>query len=196
MTLLTDAERQDLRDAMRRTAVALRGAGIPFALCGGYAAFARGGPEPHHDVDFVIRPDDADRAREVLAQAGLELREPAEDWLFKAYYRDALVDVIYVLGGEPVGGRLLDGADDMEVLAVRMPVLRATDVVGSKIVMLSEHDCDFSSLLPIVRALREQVDWQVVRRRVDGNPYAESFLYLTDRLGVTEVPVPEPDTPS
>lgn len=194
MTLLSQEQRDHLRDAVRLAAVALREAEIPYALCGGYAAFARGGPEPHHDVDFVIRPGDADQAREALAKSGLELREPAEDWLFKAYHHDALVDIIYVLGGERVDDRLLEAAEVMEVLAVRMPVLRATDVVASKIACLAEHDCDFSHLLPIVRALREQVDWQHVRERVDRNPYAEAFLYLTDRLGVTSLPVPSPDT--
>jgi len=185
VTLLTEDERAALRDAVRLSAVALRDANIPFALCGGYAAFARGGPEPHHDVDFVIRPQDADLAREALAGAGLVLREPAEDWLFKAYHQEALVDVIHVLGGEPVADQLLDRADEMEVLAVRMPVLTATDVIGSKVVALAEHDCNFSALLPIVRALREQVDWEQVRARGKGNPYAEAFLFLTDRLGVT-----------
>lgn len=188
-------EREHLRDAVRLGAVALREAGIPYALCGGYAAFARGGPEPSHDVDFVIQAQDADQAREALSKAGLELREPAEDWLFKAYHHEALVDIIYVLGGEPVDADMLASAEQIEVLAVRMPVLRATDVVASKIACLAEHDCDYSHLLPIVRALREQVDWEYVRRRVDGNPYAEAFLYLTDRLGVTSLPVPEPGTP-
>src|SRR5918998_1502117 len=79
VTLLTEDERAELRDAVRLSAVALRDAGIPFALCGGYAVFALGGPEPHHDADFVIRPQDADLAREAPAEAGLELREPAGD---------------------------------------------------------------------------------------------------------------------
>jgi hypothetical protein len=192
---LSPEEREHLRDAVRLGAVALREAGIPYALCGGYAAFARGGPEPNHDVDFVIRAHDADQAREALSKAGLELREPAEDWLFKAYHHDALVDIIYVLGGEPVDEEMLASAEQIEVLAVRMPVLQATDVVASKIACLAEHDCNYSHLLPIVRALREQVNWEYVRRRVDGNPYAEAFLYLTDRLGVTSLPVPEPGTP-
>ncbi|AEG42861.1 hypothetical protein [Isoptericola variabilis] len=162
MAHLTRDEREHLRDAVRLSAVALREAGIQYALCGGYAAFARGGPEPSHDVDFVIRAEDADTAREALSKAGLELREPAEDWLFKAYHHEALVDVIYVLGGEPVDERLLEAAETMEVLAVRVPVLQATDVVASKVACLAEHDCDYSHLLPIVRALREQVNGRYV----------------------------------
>jgi len=182
---LTAEERDDLRDAVRLAAVALRDAGVGFALCGGYAAFARGGPEPSHDADFVVRPQDVDAAREALAAAGLDLHEPAEDWLFKAYHRGELIDLIHVLGGAPVDDRLLARADEMEVLAVRMPVLDATDVVASKLAALAEHDCDFGALLPVIRALREQVDWVRVRGTVEGNPYAESFLHLTDRLSIT-----------
>lgn len=185
MTDLGEEERAALRDAVRLGAVTLREAGVPFALCGGYAAFARGAPEPDHDVDFVLRPQDAGRAREALHEAGLDVVEPAEDWLFKAFHRGALVDLIVELGGAPVDDDLLATADEQEVLAVRMPVLPPTLVLGSKIAALAEHDCDYGALLPAVRALREQVDWTAVREHVAGNPYAETFLVLTDRLGVT-----------
>jgi hypothetical protein len=33
-------------------------------------------------------------------------------------------------------------------------------------------------------AVREQVDWDVVRRRTDGSPYAAAFMTLVERLGV------------
>ena len=43
-----------LQDGLRRAAVALTEAGVPFALVGGYAAWARGAPEPSHDADLAI----------------------------------------------------------------------------------------------------------------------------------------------
>jgi hypothetical protein len=52
---------------------------------------------------------------------------------------------------------------------------------------LDEHYCDFSRLLPVARALREQVDWDSVRRDVAGNDFAVVFLELLQRLGVVEV---------
>ena len=51
--------RDGLREALKRVAVALKESGAPFALAGGYAAWARGGPEPEHDVDFAIAEADA-----------------------------------------------------------------------------------------------------------------------------------------
>ena len=73
-------DRAALQDALRLTAVALEDAGIPFALVGGYAAWARGAPEPSHDADFAVREQDVPRAREAIAAAGLELVDPPENW--------------------------------------------------------------------------------------------------------------------
>ncbi len=72
----------------------------------------------------------------------------------------------------------------LPVLSVQMPVLQATDIVVTKLMALDEHYCDFSRMLPVARALREQVDWESVRREVGGNPFAEVFLELLDRLEV------------
>jgi hypothetical protein len=60
-----------LRDAMTKVATTLKGANVPFALSGGYASWARGGPEPTHDVDFVILSDDVPHALRVLEGTGL-----------------------------------------------------------------------------------------------------------------------------
>jgi hypothetical protein len=49
---------------------------------------------------------------------------------------------------------------------------------------LDEHYCDFSRMLPVARALREQVDWTDVEKAVAGNDFAVVFLQLLDRLGV------------
>lgn len=178
-------EREALHEGLRLTAVALAGAGIPYALCGGYAAWARGAPEPEHDADFVVREEDVDTARAAVAAAGLEVVDPAEDWLFKAYHRGALVDVLFRMVGEPVDAELLERAETLEVLAVRMPVLTATDVLSAQARVLNEHYCDLGRLLPNARALREQVDWDRMRAECAGNPYAGAFLHLLDELDIS-----------
>jgi hypothetical protein len=173
-----------LRTALKRVAVTLKQAGIPFALGGGYAAWARGGPEPDHDVDFLVAPEDAERAEEALAAAGLRVEHPPEDWLFKVYDGDAMVDIIHRMHAEPVRHAVLDSAEEMEVLSVVMPVLGATELLVEKLSALDEHTCDFSALLPVARALREQVDWAHLREAVSQNDFAVAFVVLLDRLGV------------
>ncbi|MBO3088294.1 nucleotidyltransferase family protein [Cellulomonas dongxiuzhuiae] len=184
----TPDDRAALQDGLRRTAVALLDAEIPFALVGGYAAWARGAPEPSHDADFAVAEDDVDAARAALAAAGLDVQQPAENWLFKAYHHGQLIDVIFRMVGEPVTREQLAQADQLEVLAVRMPVLPATDIISAKMRVLGEHYCDFTWLLPMARALREQIDWDRVREEIDGQPYARAFMFLADELGLTGHP--------
>src|SRR3954447_9870700 len=86
---------QPLRVAMKKVATALKGANVPFALSGGYASWARGGPEPSLDVDFVLLADDVPHALQVLDAAGLRVVEPPEDWLGKGYDGDAALHLLF-----------------------------------------------------------------------------------------------------
>jgi hypothetical protein len=182
----TDEQRDLVRDLLKRTAVALKQSDVPFALCGGYAAWVRGAPEPDHDADFLVPAVEAERAASALAEAGLPVTEPAEDWLVKVATGDALVDVLWRTCGKPVETDLIERAETLPVLSVQMPVLAATDILTTKLMALDEHYCDFSRLLPAARAMREQVDWAVVRREVTGNDFAVVFLVLLERLGIVD----------
>lgn len=174
-----------LLNTLKRVATGLKRAGVSFALGGGYAVYARGGPKSEHDVDFVLREDDVERALDVLAQEGLRPVRPPEDWLVKVYDRDRIVDLIYRLNGRPVD-EFLNKADAMEVGSVQMPVLSATALVTSRLRALTEHNCDFGAVLPMVRALREQVDWDEVRADTEESAYAQAFLVLGERLNLID----------
>src|SRR5438876_11720588 len=81
---------------MRKAAGALRDAEIPFALAGSVAVYAFGGPDTDHDVDFLVKPSDADRALKALAEAGFHVHKPPEGWLYKALDpQGAQIDVIF-----------------------------------------------------------------------------------------------------
>ena len=179
------ARNDELRDALKRAASALKAQGPEFALAGSYALWVHGAPEPVHDVDFVVAEDDADIAAKTLEEAGFRIDRPPEDWLFKACTGSVVVDVLHRLNGVPVQAATIDNADDVEVLAIAMPVLAPTLVVAEKLSSLNEHHCDFAALLPGVRAVREQVNWNQVRERTADNDFAAAFLVLTDRLGIT-----------
>jgi len=80
--------------SLKKAVAALREAEVPFLLGGGLAVWARGGPETRHDLDLVVKPEDADRALAVLADAGMRPEKPPEEWLHKAWDGDVLIDVI------------------------------------------------------------------------------------------------------
>ncbi len=163
---------------------ALREAQIPFALAGGIASWARGGPPREHDLDFFVRPEDADRALSALVDAGMSPEKPPEGWLYKAYDGDVMVDLIFEPASGPVTDEELERAQELEVQATRMRVLAPTDILATKLLALKEHDVDYDSVLEISRALREQVDWDDLRRRTAHSAYAKAFFTLVEELGV------------
>ena len=187
---MSGEEQSQLREALKRVAVSLKQSGIPFALIGGYAVWARGGPEPEHDVDFMVAEEDAAAAAEWLASDGFQVVQPPEDWLFKVYTgapdrpESAMVDIIFRDAGHPATREVVQEADEFEVLSVQMPVLSATELMVHKLAALDEHWCDFGRLLPVARSLREQVDWARVRRESSENDFAVAFLFLVERLRI------------
>jgi hypothetical protein len=177
-------EPKELLQTVTRVSNALRDAGVRFALTGGCAIYARGGPAPWHDVDILVRPDDVGSAIDALRSWGLSPAETPEDWLAKAYDGDRLVDVIHRPNECRVTDEMLDQATEVRVGPVSAPVVPATHLVTDKLLVLGPHRCDMTGLLAIVRALREQIDWRSVRRQTEHSPYAEAFLLLVDRLGI------------
>jgi hypothetical protein len=107
--------------------------------------YARGGPLPTHDVDFLVLADDVTRATDALADAGLRIEQPALDWLIKAYDGERLVDLIHHPVGRPVTPEILDRSSELEVAALRMPVASATDLMVFKLLTYREHECDFGN---------------------------------------------------
>jgi predicted nucleotidyltransferase len=183
--MASDAKMDDLLNAMKHGAAVLRDHDIGFALAGGTAVYARGGPESGHDVDFIIKPDDAERALKALAEHGWRCERPPEGWLVKVFdERDAMIDLIYAPNHAPVDDEMLERATTLEVYAIEMKVMSVTDVLATKLLALKEHEVDYDSVLEVARACREQIDWDVLRERTGDWPYAKAFFTLAEELGL------------
>jgi hypothetical protein len=174
---------ETLLTSMRTAAAALRDAEIPYALAGSMAVYARGGPDTDHDVDFLIKHEDAVRALEALEAAGFTTEKPPEGWLYKAFGPGGeMVDLIFRPASGLVDDDLLDRAEELEVFAIHMPVLTATDVLATKLLALREHELDLAPTIEIARSLREQIDWVELRELTASSPYAKAFFTLADEL--------------
>jgi hypothetical protein len=175
-----------LLHTLTRVVNALQEADVPFAVAGGCAVYAHGGPATDHDVDILVKPPDAARARQVLVHAGLRAADPAEDWLIKAYDGDVLVDLIFQPNQRPVTDALLARATRIRIGPATAPVIPATDLMIDKLMVLEPHRLDFTGLLHIARELREQVDWVRVRAEASVSPYARAFIGLLEDLHITD----------
>jgi hypothetical protein len=178
----------ELIEAMKSAAAALREAEVPFMLGGGMAAWARGGPPTDHDVDLLLRERDAERALEALETAGMRGERPPEGWLLKAWDGDVLVDLIFRPSGGPVDDAYFERATELEVVALPLLVASTDDVLATKLLAMTEQDPDYRPVLEIARALREQIDWEHLRERVDESPFGAAFFTLAERLRILPAP--------
>jgi nucleotidyltransferase DUF2204 len=176
----------ELLDAMKRAAGVLQDTGIPFVLGGGLACWARGGPKTEHDVDFMIKREDADAAVAEFERVGYRTEQPPEGWLRKVFVDGVLVDLIFEPADGPITDATIERAELLEVAALRIRVATLEDVMTQKLLALTEQEPDYSSVLEIARAVREQIDWNEVRTRTEHSPFARAFFTLVEELGVVE----------
>ncbi|OBH18348.1 BON domain-containing protein [Mycolicibacter terrae] len=165
---------------------ALQRAEVPFALAGGAAVYARGGPHSHHDIDLLVEPSDAERAADALADIGMSRFQPPEDWLLKVFDGDVLIDLIHRLGDTAVSAETISRAPVLPVGSMTAHVISATDLMAQKLAVLDCHRCDYAELLVVARILREQVDWPQLRWRLRDSPFAQAFWQLLCGLSIID----------
>jgi hypothetical protein len=79
---------------------------------------------------------------------------------------------------------VIERGEVLSVLGMEMRVMALEDVLVTKLMALSEHALRYESLLPIARALREQIDWADVRTRTSESPFARAFFVMLEGLGI------------
>src|SRR6478672_13600420 len=135
----------ELIEAMKAAAGILQQSEIPFVLGGGLSAWARGGPKSEHDVDFLLRPQDAEQALDAFEGAGWKTERPPEGWLYKTWHENgALVDLIFNPASGPITDEIIDRAPVGEVMALRINVSTLEDVLVSKLLAIKEQELNFS----------------------------------------------------
>ena len=175
---------EELTDSLKRAVAAIEQEGVPYLLGGGLGCWARGGPPSSNDIDLMIKPADAERAQEALAEAGMRPETPPEQWLLKAYDGDILVDLIFEPSGMTIDDEAIARGDDLSVMAMNVHVMDLNDILTTKLLALDEHSVDYGDLILITRSLREQIDWQQLREATAASPFAVAFFALADGLDI------------
>lgn len=174
----------ELTDSLKRSVAALEGQGVPYLLGGGLGCWARGGPPSSNDIDLMVKPEDAERAQEALAEAGMRPETPPEQWLRKAWDGDILVDLIFEPSGMRIDDEVIARGEVLSVMAMQVRVMDLDDILTTKLMALDEHSADYRDLILITRSLREQIDWEPLRERTASSPFAQAFFALADGLEI------------
>lgn len=93
-------ELQDIHDVLQEAVSAMEEASIPYAIIGGLAVKNLGRPRVTHDIDFFVRPDDAEKVLQALEVRGFSTQQRDPYWLFKAWKKNILVDIIFKSSGD------------------------------------------------------------------------------------------------
>jgi Uncharacterised nucleotidyltransferase len=177
-----------LVETMKRAVAAIEAERIAYLLGGGMGCWAYGGPPSSKDLDLMVKAQDAERALRALEAAGMRTERPAEQWLFKAWDGEVLVDLIFDPIGVPITDEVIDRGEQLGVGGMEVRVMALDDILATKLLAFDEHSLDYRPSLQIARALRERIDWHRLRRRVGHSPYARAFLCLVEELGIAPSP--------
>lgn len=167
---------REVSDATYRSVLAdcvgiMARSGLPHAFMGGLASSIYGRVRRTHDLDLFVRPDDAERALEVLAAAGYQTERSNPDWIYKATKHGLLVDVIYTgSDGAVFDADMEEHVRIVEHEAVRLPIVSPEDLLTLKLAAFREdtarqwYDC--LALLENV-----ELDWDYLVRRARRRPH-------------------------
>ncbi|TMC08407.1 MAG: BON domain-containing protein [Chloroflexi bacterium] len=183
-----------MNEVLLRAVDALQAGNVPNALMGGLASAALGRSRHTHDIDLFVRELDADRALGALERAGFRTERTDPTWLYKAFWSDTMVDVIFVSkGGVRFDEDMREHCRPVEIGGRPIDALGPEDMLVIKAVANAEHvPRHWHDALSIVAA--GDLDWPYLLRRArpHASRVASLLLYaLSDGQRLPAEPVRE-----
>jgi predicted nucleotidyltransferase len=177
-------------DVLGETVEVLEPNEIPYVLIGGIASSGYGRPRWTHDIDVLVRPDDSERALEVLQGAGYATEKTEPRWLFKAFKHRVMVDLIFCsTGGIYLDPEMLVHAAEKVFLGRRVRFVAPEDLLIMKAIVHDEEGPrHWHDALGLISAVR--LDWEYLLMRASRAPrrvlslliYAQSLdLFVPNR---------------
>lgn len=156
------------RDVLRT----LRDAEVPFLVGGAYAFVKYTGIDRRtKDFDLFVRPDDVERAFEVLEAAGYRTDLTFPHWLGKAFKGEDFVDLIFSSGNgsAPVDDLWFDHAEEEDVFGVRVLLAPPEEMLWSKAFVMERERYDGNDVIHTMLVRAESLDWDRVVDRFGAN---------------------------
>jgi len=150
---------------LREAVETVETAGFPFLVLGGLASSLVGRPRWTHDIDLLVRPDDARRVLEALGAAGFTTEETDPVWIYKAFKNDVMVDIIFmVMGGIYLDDEMRARSVERDYDGLRLRIPSPEDQIVIKAIVHREETSRhwFDALAILGRA---ELDWDYLLHR-------------------------------
>ena len=173
---------------LREAVESVERAGLPFLVLGGLASALVGRPRWTHDIDFLVRPDDARDVLSALRSAGFTTEETDPVWIYKAFKHEVMVDVIFmVMGGIYLDDEMQSRSIERDYEGLRLRIPSPEDQIVIKAIVHREETSRhwFDALAILGRA---QLDWTYLIRR--GRVGARRLLALLVYAQSADILVP------
>jgi hypothetical protein len=176
-------------NVLREAVDAGLGSGYPFLVLGGLASSLVGRPRWTHDIDFLVRPDDALDILGVLRAAGFTTEETDPVWIYKAFKNNVMVDIIFmVMGGIYLDDEMRSRSIERDFEGLRLRIPSPEDQIVIKgIVHREETSRHWFDALAILG--RAQLDWEYLLRR--GRVGARRMLALLIYAQSSDILIPD-----
>ncbi|HEV2845290.1 MAG TPA: nucleotidyltransferase family protein [Thermoanaerobaculia bacterium] len=164
--LLSEETIEFYRQAMN----ALDRGGVPFLVGGAYAFARYTGIERHtKDFDVFVKPEDFERALDVLGREGWKTERTFDHWLGKAYHGDDFVDVIFSSGNgvARVDDLWFEHAVEGEVLGRPVLLMPAEEMIWSKSLIMERERFDGGDVNHVIHSRVDELDWDRLLRRFE-----------------------------
>jgi predicted nucleotidyltransferase len=161
---------EQLTEVLGEAIRALDKSAIDYLLIGGQASALLGRPRCSSDIDLLVTPEDASPALDALARAGFTVERINPHWLFKAFSRDVLVDLIFKVRGDIyLDAEMLRRSTLRRFRGLSVRVVPAEDLIVMKAITHDEetprHWADALALLA-----SNEIDWEYLLVRARRSP--------------------------
>jgi predicted nucleotidyltransferase len=159
-----------LTEVMSEAVQAFEKDAIDYVLIGGQASALLGRPRCSSDVDLLVTPDDAPLALDALGRAGFSTEKINPHWLYKAFRRDVLVDLLFKTRGEIyLDDEMLRRSTIRRFRGTHVRVVPPEDLIVMKAIVHDEetprHWADALAILPVT-----DLDWEYLLIRSQRAP--------------------------
>jgi hypothetical protein len=164
-----DVHEEVLLDVLSEAVEAIEDAGIPYAFIGGLASILLGPPSSTNDIDFFVRPEDADLVLKVLEQRGFVTKVHDPSWLYKAAKNGVLVDVIFRSSGDIyLDDEMISRTTVGEFKRQRLRIVSPEDLMVMKTLAHGRDTGYWYDALDLLA--HSEMDWGYVLRRARHGP--------------------------